>query len=59
MDRVLAGNDQLVKLRELRAATAAGDGTKVERVSEELETAAVEQGKKAAAYGLKKCGFQD
>lgn len=57
---VLGANDQLMaKLRELRAAAAANDGTKVERLTEELDAAGLQQGKKAAAFGLKKCGLED
>lgn len=59
-NEILAANDQiLAKFRELRAAVAAMDRTKFERVTDELDQVGLEQQKKAAAFGLKKCGFEE
>lgn len=59
-NEILAANDQIVaKLRELKAAAKANDGTKAERLSDELDEVALEQAKKATAFGLKKCGLDE
>ncbi|MDQ3570572.1 MAG: hypothetical protein M3396_08125 [Actinomycetota bacterium] len=54
-----AADQQTSAVRDLRAAVAANDKTRVNQVSGALESAAAESARKAAAVGLKDCAFEE
>ena len=59
-DEFLTANDREVGLaRDLREAASSSNGTRLLQMAEALDSAGLESSKKATAFGLKECAFDE